>query len=59
MTKRVALVTGGLGGLGTAICKALAADGYTVVANCLPGDKDKEAWLAARRKRSKPRATPL
>ena len=48
MTKRVALVTGGLGGLGTAICKALAADGYTVVANCLPGDADKERWLAAR-----------
>ena len=48
MTKRVALVTGGLGGLGTAICKALAADGYTVVANCLPSDTDKDAWLAAR-----------
>src|SRR5690606_35296288 len=48
MKTRVALVTGGLGGLGTAICKALAADGYTVVANCLPGDADKERWLAAR-----------
>lgn len=48
MTKRVALVTGGLGGLGTAICKALAADGYTVVANCLPGDADRDGWLAAR-----------
>ena len=48
MTKRVALVTGGLGGLGTAICKALANDGFTVVANCLPGDEGKEHWLAAR-----------
>lgn len=48
MKTRVALVTGGLGGLGTAICKALAADGYTVVANCLPGDADKDRWLASR-----------
>ncbi|HYQ90728.1 MAG TPA: acetoacetyl-CoA reductase, partial [Candidatus Competibacteraceae bacterium] len=29
---RVAVVTGGIGGLGTAICKALVAQGRTVVA---------------------------
>ena len=32
MDKRIAAVTGGIGGLGTAICKSLAAQGRTVVA---------------------------
>ncbi|MEO8803839.1 MAG: acetoacetyl-CoA reductase [Rudaea sp.] len=35
MTKRVALVTGGIGGLGTEICKYLARSGHTVVAGDL------------------------
>ncbi len=48
METRVALVTGGMGGLGTAICKALAVDGFTVVANCLPGDAGQTDWLKAR-----------
>ena len=49
MTNKIALVTGGMGGLGTAICKALATDGYIVVANCLPGFPPKEEWLALTR----------
>ena len=32
MSKRVAVVTGGIGGLGTEICKSLARAGRTVVA---------------------------
>ena len=39
MDKRIAAVTGGIGGLGTAICKSLAAQGRTVVAIDL-GDRE-------------------
>jgi acetoacetyl-CoA reductase len=39
----VALVTGSTGGLGTAICKKLAQDGYHVVANYLHPEKA-ERW---------------
>jgi acetoacetyl-CoA reductase len=40
--KRLALVTGGVGGIGTAICKKLAADGHFVVANyAIPGTEDR------------------
>ena len=31
MSKRIALVTGGTGGLGKAICKQLSDDGYQVI----------------------------
>lgn len=46
MTKRVAYVTGGMGGIGTAICQRLAKDGFTVVAGCGPNSPRKEGWLA-------------
>ena len=49
MSKRIALITGGMGGLGTAICKALAADGCIIVANCLPDFPQMEDWLAKTR----------
>jgi len=42
MNKRIALVTGGVGGIGTAICKRLAQDGHFVVANyAIPGTEDR------------------
>ena len=50
MTHRIALVTGGMGGIGTAICRRLAQAGHVVVANGLPGDPRKDAWLAEQRK---------
>ncbi len=49
MVERVAFVTGGMGGIGTAICKRLAANGNKVVANCLPGYDRKDEWLASMR----------
>jgi acetoacetyl-CoA reductase len=46
MESRVALVTGGVGGIGTAVCKRLVADGHFVVANyAIPGSEDK--WRQA------------
>jgi acetoacetyl-CoA reductase len=38
-----------MGGIGTAICKRLAANGNKVVANCLSGYDKKEEWLASMR----------
>jgi acetoacetyl-CoA reductase len=46
--KRLALVTGGTGGLGQAICKRLADDGFAVVALHTPGNDHVGAWLAER-----------
>ena len=47
MTTRVAVVTGGIGGLGTAICKTLAAGGRTVIAADLGSREDRIAAFAA------------
>ena len=45
MTQRIALVTGGMGGLGEAICMKLARMGIKVVVTYSPGNVKHEAWL--------------
>jgi acetoacetyl-CoA reductase len=44
MSKKVAYVTGGMGGIGTAICQRLAKEGFTVIAGCGP-TRDFTKWL--------------
>ena len=45
---KLAVVTGGLGGIGTAICQRLAQEGAKVVATCHPSESDQvDAWKQA------------
>lgn len=44
MTQKVAYVTGGMGGIGTAICQRLHKDGFKVIAGCGP-TRDAQKWL--------------
>ncbi|MGB7541159.1 MAG: acetoacetyl-CoA reductase [Burkholderiales bacterium] len=44
--QRIAFVSGGMGGIGTAVCRRLATNGIRVVAGCLPGFEKKDEWLA-------------
>lgn len=44
MNQKVAYVTGGMGGIGTAICQRLAKDGFKVIAGCGP-TRDYQKWL--------------
>lgn len=46
MSKKIAYVTGGMGGIGTAISKRLCQDGFKVIAGCGPGSKRKDQWIA-------------
>ena len=48
-TARIAFVSGGMGGIGTAICRRLGSTGHTVIAGCLPGYDKKSEWLDAMR----------
>ncbi|MBM3369904.1 MAG: acetoacetyl-CoA reductase [Burkholderiaceae bacterium] len=45
MTQRIAYVTGGMGGIGTAICQRLHKENYVVVAGCGPS-RDHAKWIA-------------
>jgi acetoacetyl-CoA reductase len=44
MSQKVAYVTGGMGGIGTAICQRLHKDGFKVIAGCGPA-RDRAKWL--------------
>ena len=44
MAKKVAYVTGGMGGIGTAICQRLHKEGMIVIAGCGP-NRDYNKWL--------------
>ena len=46
---KVALVTGGMGGLGTAICRRLHVEGFQVALTHSPGNATPDAWLSAQR----------
>jgi acetoacetyl-CoA reductase len=44
MAQKVAYVTGGMGGIGTAICQRLHQEGFRVIAGCGP-TRDFDKWL--------------
>jgi acetoacetyl-CoA reductase len=44
MSQKIAYVTGGMGGIGTAICQRLHKDGFKVIAGCGP-TRDYNKWL--------------
>jgi len=44
MAGKIAYVTGGMGGIGTAICQRLARDGFQVVAGCGPS-RNYQQWI--------------
>ena len=45
MSQKVAYVTGGMGGIGTAICQRMHKEGFKVVAGCGP-TRDHAKWIA-------------
>ena len=51
MAKRVAVITGGMGGLGETISTKMADAGYTVAVTCSPSNKSAGQWLAAMKAR--------
>src|SRR3954469_2134625 len=49
LVSRIAFVSGGMGGIGSAICRRLGRAGHTVIAGCLPDYEKKDEWLARMR----------
>ena len=45
MSQKIAYVTGGMGGIGTAICQRLFKEGFKVIAGCGPS-RDHAKWIA-------------
>ncbi len=51
MTNKIALITGGTGGIGSAVCRELAGKDCTVIAAYYPPEEQEaEAWQASNRK---------
>ena len=50
MAQRIAVVTGGMGGLGEAICAKLSGMGYTVIATYSPANTKSAEWVADMKK---------
>src|SRR5947207_12847088 len=49
LKQRIAFVSGGMGGIGSAVCRRLVRNGARVVAGCLPGYEKKDEWIAKMR----------
>ena len=58
MSKKVAYVTGGMGGIGTAICQRLHKLGFTVIAGCGP-TRDFKKWIDEQKALVLPFTPPL
>ncbi|NDI27106.1 MAG: SDR family NAD(P)-dependent oxidoreductase, partial [Burkholderiaceae bacterium] len=50
MAQRIAYVTGGMGGIGTAICQRLHKEGFKVIAGCGP-TRDYAKWIAEQKEK--------
>src|SRR5436189_3204739 len=60
MAKRLALITGGMGGLGATITSKMVQAGYDVVVTASPQNTQVEAWLADMKAHDCPvRAVPV
>ena len=49
VASRIVFVSGGMGGIGTAVCRRLGQARHTVVAGCLPSYEKKSEWLESMR----------